>query len=41
MRDRLAHDYLDTSHAIVQATIVRDLPVLLVGVERLLRNNQK
>lgn len=36
MRDRLAHHYFDTSHAIVQATIDHDLPVLLAGVERLL-----
>jgi uncharacterized protein with HEPN domain len=39
MRDRLAHHYFDTSHAIVQATIDHDLPVLLAGVERLLRNS--
>jgi uncharacterized protein with HEPN domain len=38
MRDRLAHHYFDTSHAIVQATIDHDLPVLLAGVERLLRD---
>jgi len=41
MRDRLAHRYFDTSHAIVQATIDHDLPVLLVGVERLLRDNAR
>lgn len=28
MRDRLAHRYFDTSHAIVAATIERDLPEL-------------
>ncbi len=39
MRDRLAHHYFDTSHAIVQATVDHDLPVLLVGVERLLRDS--
>lgn len=35
MRDRLAHHYFDTSHAIVQATIDHDLPALEAGVERL------
>ncbi len=39
MRDRLAHHYFDTSHAIVQATIDHDLPALLTGVERLLRSS--
>jgi uncharacterized protein with HEPN domain len=34
MRDRLAHRYFDTSHAIVQATVDRDLPILEAGVER-------
>ena len=34
MRDRLAHRYFDTSHAIVQATVDRDLPILEGGVER-------
>jgi hypothetical protein len=29
MRDRLAHHYFDTSHAIVLATVDHDLPVLL------------
>ncbi|MDA8368155.1 MAG: DUF86 domain-containing protein [Actinomycetota bacterium] len=28
MRDRLAHRYFDTSHAIVRATVDRDLPDL-------------
>jgi uncharacterized protein with HEPN domain len=28
MRDRLAHRYFDTSHAIVQATIDNDIPQL-------------
>ena len=36
MRDRLAHRYFDTSHAIVQATIDNDLPELEVAVRRLL-----
>ena len=35
MRDQLAHRYFDTSHAIVQATIDRDLPVLGAAVGRL------
>ncbi len=35
MRDRLAHRYFDTSHAIVQATVDGDLPVLEAGVRRL------
>ena len=39
MRDRLAHHYFGTSHAIVLATVDRDLPVLLAGTERLLRNS--
>jgi uncharacterized protein with HEPN domain len=36
MRDHLAHRYFDTSHAIVQATVDGDLPVLVAAVERLL-----
>lgn len=36
MRDRLAHRYFDTSHAIVAATVEVDLPELLSAVERLL-----
>ncbi len=36
MRDRLAHRYFDTSHAIVQATIDNDLPELDLAVRRLL-----
>jgi uncharacterized protein with HEPN domain len=35
MRDRLAHRYFDTSHAIVQATVDGDLPILEAGVRRL------
>jgi uncharacterized protein with HEPN domain len=34
MRDRLAHRYFDTSHAILQATVEHDLPEL----ERAVRN---
>jgi uncharacterized protein with HEPN domain len=36
MRDHLAHQYFDTSHVIVRATVVEDLPELEVGVRRLL-----
>lgn len=36
MRDRLAHRYFDTDHAIVSATCRRDLPELRAAVERLL-----
>jgi len=36
MRDRLAHRYFDTSHAIVQATIDNDVPELDLAVRRLL-----
>jgi uncharacterized protein with HEPN domain len=35
MRDRLAHRYLDTSHAIVSATLREDLPELEAAVHRL------
>jgi uncharacterized protein with HEPN domain len=38
MRDRLAHHYFDTSHVVVQATIDHDLPTLLAGVQRLIRD---
>ena len=36
MRDRLAHRYFDTSHAIVQATIDNDIPELDLAEQRLL-----
>lgn len=36
MRDRLAHHYFDTSHAIVAATVDRDLPELDAAVRKLL-----
>lgn len=36
MRDQLAHRYFDTTHAIVQATVDQDLPLLLAAVQRLL-----
>lgn len=35
MRDRLAHRYFDTSHAILQATVDHDLPELEQVVRRL------
>jgi uncharacterized protein with HEPN domain len=35
MRDWLAHHYVDTSHAIVQATVEEDLPKLEAAVRRL------
>ena len=35
MRDHLAHRYFDTSHAIVQATVVHDLPDLEHAIRRL------
>ena len=40
MRDRLAHRYFDTSHAIVQATIDNDLPELDLAVQRLLSKHE-
>jgi uncharacterized protein with HEPN domain len=36
MRDRLAHRYFDTSHAILQGTVDYDLPELQDAVDRLL-----
>jgi uncharacterized protein with HEPN domain len=35
MRDRLAHRYFDTSHAILQVTVDKDLPELEQAVQRL------
>jgi uncharacterized protein with HEPN domain len=35
MRDRLAHRYFDTSHAVLQATVEHDLPELEQAVDRL------
>lgn len=35
MRDRLAHHYFDTSHAIIQATVEEDLPLLRTAVLRI------
>jgi uncharacterized protein with HEPN domain len=35
MRDRLAHRYFDTSHAILRATVATDLPELDAAVARL------
>lgn len=40
MRDRLAHRYFDTSHAIVQATIDHDLPELERAIARLMQRTQ-
>ncbi len=37
MRDRLAHRYFDTSHAILAATVSDDLPELEAAVVRLLQ----
>ena len=39
MRDQLAHRYFDTSHAVVQATVAYDLPVLVAAVTRLSRRS--
>jgi len=36
MRDRLAHRYCDTSHAILQATVDHDLPELEQAVSHLI-----
>ncbi|WP_166345880.1 HepT-like ribonuclease domain-containing protein [Phytoactinopolyspora limicola] len=38
MRDRLAHHYFDTSHAILQATVEYDLPELEEAVHDLRRH---
>jgi uncharacterized protein with HEPN domain len=38
MRDRLAHRYFDTSHAILQATVDHDLPELEQAVRRLIES---
>ncbi len=35
MRDQLAHRYIDTEHAIVNATVTDDLDPLLAAVQRL------
>ena len=35
MRNRLAHRYFDTSHAVLQATVERDIPELEHAVDRL------
>jgi uncharacterized protein with HEPN domain len=35
MRDRLAHRYFDTSHAILAATVKGDIPELEAAVRRL------
>jgi uncharacterized protein with HEPN domain len=38
MRDRLAHHYFDTSHAIVTATVDHDIPELEAAVHNLIDN---
>jgi uncharacterized protein with HEPN domain len=38
MRDRLAHRYFVTSHAIVEGTVDHDLPVLAAAVAPLRRH---
>ena len=38
MRDRLAHRYFDTDHAIVTATVEHDLPPLVAATTRLLES---
>jgi uncharacterized protein with HEPN domain len=40
MRDRLAHRYFDTSHAIVSATVAEDLPEVEAAVHRLLEQEK-
>lgn len=37
MRDRLAHRYFDTSHAILAATVDEDLPELEAATRRILQ----
>jgi len=37
MRDRLAHRYFDTSHAILAATVSEDLPELDTALRHLLQ----
>ena len=39
MRDRLAHRYFDTNHAIVEHTVRHDLPELEAAVQRLRRRS--
>jgi uncharacterized protein with HEPN domain len=38
MRNQLAHRYFDTAHAIVQATVSDDLPLLVAATRRLLHH---
>lgn len=38
MRDHLAHRYFDTAHAILQATVDEDLPVLERAVQSLAKS---
>lgn len=39
MRDHLAHRHFDTTHALVAATVERDLPELRRAVTRLLERH--
>ncbi len=39
MRDQLAHRYFDTTHSIVRATAIKDIPTLAAAVTRLLRES--
>jgi len=41
MRDHLAHRYFDTTHSIVAATVVQDLPELRRAVDRLLSAHEE
>lgn len=41
MRDRLAHRYFDTSHAILAATVDDDLPQLEAATRRLLEQTDE
>ena len=41
MRDRLAHRYFDTSHAIVAATVEHDVPELERATRSLLENTSE
>jgi len=41
MRDRLAHRYFDTSHAVIAATVRNDLPELRSAVQRLVSRTRR
>lgn len=40
MRDRLTHHYFDTSHAIIQATLQYEIPLLDAAVWRIIEGEQ-